>query len=169
LVTSEQMVVAALVMVLGQVHKPDVPNAAIFASLEALTPFDPFRDVVWAFHVHRTKEGALVQLFRGDGRGKINVNLESTKHKEWRITAVSAVPALAKVKTKVNCTAILFRAYKSWKTGNEGSWEGIRIRAVAMEDGKGIGVRVTRPPLDLCGVNYTLSLDGKLLSSEGGN
>ena len=163
------MYVTALVMVVGQLQKPVVPNAAIFAALEAVTPFDPFRDVEWTFHVRRTKAGAFVQLFREDGRGKINVSLESTTAKEWRISAVRAVPVLAKVKTKINCTAILVRAYKSWNTGKEGSWEGIRLRSGTEEDGKSIGAYVTKPPYQpWCGFYYTLSLDGKLLSSGGG-
>jgi hypothetical protein len=145
-------------------------NGAIVAGLLAMTVFDPLRDSEYVLNVIEANERVTIQLFRTDGRQKINAILTRQPSGEFRVGEVRAVPPMQPtVSTDANCTQAFALAMLSFgKDAPSDGYRGVKLKGKKIDDGN-VFVGVISPPYNPSfGNHYILTPKGKVVSSGHG-
>ncbi|MEX2243082.1 MAG: hypothetical protein WD716_04455 [Fimbriimonadaceae bacterium] len=164
----------AALVALGQ-DAPKKPtgatNGTIVTGLLAMSAFDPLLDREYVLNVIEEKNRVTVQLFRTDGRQKINAVLVRKDAKsEFRVLEVRAVPPMdPTTSTDANSTVAFALAMLSHgKDVTAEGYKGLKLRGQRIDDGN-VFVGLISPPYNPSfGSHYILTPKGTIVSSGHG-
>jgi hypothetical protein len=151
--------------------RSNVTNGAIVAGLLAMAAFDPLNDSEYVLNIIETDDRVTIQLFRTDGRQKINSML--TRHTgdgEYQVGEVRAVPPMRPTEsTDANCTQAFALAMLSFgKDASSDGYRRVKLKGKKTDDGN-VFVGVISPPYSPSfGSHYILTPKGKVVSSGHG-
>lgn len=151
--------------------QPVARNGEVVTGLLAMSAFDPLLDREYVLNLIEEKDRVTIQLFRTDGRQKINAMLVRKDAKsQFRVLEVRAVPPMdPTTSTEANCTAAYALAMLSYgKNVRAEGYKGVKLKGLRTDDGN-VFVGVISPPYNPSfGSHYILTPKGKIVSFEHG-
>ncbi len=146
-------------------------NGAVVVGLLAMSSFDPLKDSEYVLNVIEARDRVTIQLFRTDGRQKINAVLtRKVPSSDYVVAEVRVVPPMTPTaSTAANCTRAFALAMLSFGKDAPGDgYRGIKLRG-ARDEGGNVFVAFIFPPfLPMYGFNYVLTPQGQVISSGHG-
>lgn len=144
-------------------------NGAIVSGLVAMSSLDPLDGSEYTLNVIESGKYVTIQLFRTDGKQKINARLVPVgTDSDYRLVDVRAVPPVSlRLDAKPGCTKAFALAMLSFGKDAR-TYSGVRLKGARLDDGN-YSIRILSAPFrPMDGGVYVIKPDGTIVSFERG-